>query len=247
MNAARTWRAAALFITATTLAGQALAQESAPATQPDDTAQSPASAGLPPVASKEDVSYSIGFTIGTDMVQRSSDLDVDQLIDGIKAGLGHSESRLSPDEIDRCLFDFQKQMQRQQFLRAQDNLDEGLAYLKQNAEQEGVNVTETGLQYKVIESGDGLTPTVQDIVTARYRGTLIDGTEFDSSPGDEPVAFPVGRVIPGWVEALQMMKVGDKWELTIPADLAYGEAGDQRGIIGPNQVLLFEIELVEIK
>ncbi len=217
------------------------------ATQPEEAAQESYHAGMPPAASKEDVSFSIGYTIGADMAQRGVEIDADELAQGIRAGLGVNESRLTPEQIQQCLFSFQMQMQQQQFAQAKGNFDAGLAYLNQNSTQEGVTVTESGLQYRVIASGDGATPSIDDEVAARYRGTLIDGTEFDSSPGEEAVAFPVNRVIPGWVEALQMMKVGDKWELVIPSELAYGEGGAPQGNIGPNEVLIFEIELVEIK
>jgi FKBP-type peptidyl-prolyl cis-trans isomerase len=202
---------------------------------------------MPPVASHEDISYSIGFTIGADMVQRGADFDVDQVVEGIRAGLGQNESRLTQEQIAQSLFSFQMQMQQEMMQASQDNFLRGRAYLDENAEKEGIVVTESGLQYRVIQSGDGAIPTVNDVVAARYRGTLIDGTEFDRSPENETVSFPVGRVIPGWVEALQLMKVGDKWELTIPADLAYGERGSQQGTIGPNEVLIFEIELVAIE
>jgi FKBP-type peptidyl-prolyl cis-trans isomerase FklB len=254
-------RTYALCLLITALPVTAAAQDEKAATEPDaqsqpaieqvenateDMAQDTVSATTPPVASKEDVSYSIGYTIGSEMAQRGSDLDTDQLVAGLKASLGKTEARLTPDEIAQCLFSFQMQMQQQHFAQVQVNLERGLAYLNQNAQQEGVTVTDSGLQYKVIEPGDGATPTVDDVVAARYRGTLIDGTEFDSS-GEESVSFPVGRVIPGWKEALQLMKVGDKWELVIPAELAYGETGTPQGSIGPNEVLIFEIELVEIK
>jgi len=216
-------------------------------TQPLGAAEGPAVAGLPPVASKEDIGFSIGYTIGSDMAKRGIDIDSEQLVQGIRAGLGLQEPRLTANQIAQSLFSFQMQMQQQHVAEAQKNLELGRDYLKQNADQEGVIVTDSGLQYKVIESGDGATPTIDDVVEARYSGRLIDGTVFDSSPGDQPVTFPVARVIPGWIEALQMMKVGDKWELTIPADLAYGEAGSPQGNIGPSEVLIFEIELAGIK
>ncbi len=211
-------------------------------------AQTPAMGSqLPPVASHEDISYSIGYTIGADMTQRGGDFDTDQIVEGLRAGLGQNESRLAPEQIAQCLFSFQMQMQQQMMQASQDSLVKSQTYLDENAQKEGVVVTESGLQYRVIQSGDGATPTMDDVVAARYRGTLVDGTEFDSSPEGETVSFPVGRVIPGWVEALQMMKVGDKWELTIPPDLAYGERGSQQGTIGPNEALIFEMELVEIE
>lgn len=222
------------------------AAEPAEAGQPE-AALEQVIAGLGEPAGTEDISFSIGYTIGTDMASRGVEIDADQLASGIRAGLGIEEARLTEEQISHCLFSLQMQMQQKHFAQAEANMTQGLEYLNENAAQEGVTVTESGLQYRVIESGDGASPTMQDTVAANYRGTLIDGTEFDSSPEGEPVQFPVGRVIPGWIEALQLMKVGDKWELTIPSELAYGENGTPDGRIGPNQVLRFEIELVEIQ
>jgi len=202
---------------------------------------------MPEPASMEDVSFSIGFTIGDDLKRRAEDINTQELIQGIRAGLGDQESRLSHEQISRALFSFQMQMQQKMMAQAKENLAEGQAYLQENAKKQGVTVTESGLQYKVIRSGDGASPTMGDVVAANYRGTFIDGTEFDSSPQGEPAQFAVAEVIQGWTEALLMMKVGDKWELAIPAELGYGEYGPQDGSIGPNETLLFEIELVEIK
>lgn len=267
MQSIKTHWAVALCLTTSCLTGSVLADEAAeqpqaeavaesvdkpvaePAAEPQMTAEAeaPAMMGqLPPMASKEDISYAIGFTIGANMLQEGADVDSAQLAEGIRAGLGDLESRLTPEQIGQCLFTFQMQMQQQMMQAAQDNLAEGQDYLEQNADKEGVVVTESGLQYRVIKSGNGATPTLNDMVSAHYRGTLIDGTEFDSSPEGETVSFPVGRVIPGWVEALQMMKVGDKWELTVPSSLAYGERGTQ-GAIGPNEVLIFELELISVE
>ncbi len=262
MNFATSLRMTVVCLSLLVLPVLALAEDEAAstqpqaATQPEATIESEAGAqpteeafGLDalPVASKEDVSFSIGFTIGSDMGRRGVQIDADQLVEGVRAGLGLNESRLTSEQVSQSLFSFQMQMQQQQQAAARENLDRGLAYLTQNAEQEGVTVTESGLQYRVIESGEGVSPTIDDVVAARYRGTHVDGSEFDSSPGDEPVAFPLNRVIPGWTEALQLMKVGDKWELVIPSDLGYGEGGTPDGKIGPNTTLIFEIELVEIK
>jgi len=123
---------------------------------------------------------------------------------------------------------------------------ENLAYLEENAKKDGVQVTESGLQYRVIESGDGKSPSADDYVTVHYAGRFIDGNEFDSShKRGEPATFPVGRVIPGWVEGIQMMSVGDKWELTIPSDLGYGEGG-AGGVIPGNATLVFEVELLDV-
>jgi FKBP-type peptidyl-prolyl cis-trans isomerase len=127
------------------------------------------------------------------------------------------------------------------------NKKEGEAYLAANAKKPGVKTTESGLQYKVLKAGDGATPKKTDTVRVHYHGTLTDGTVFDSSvERKQPAEFPVNRVIPGWTEALQLMKVGDKWQVTIPSDLAYGEQGTPGGPIGPNSVLVFEVELLDI-
>lgn len=256
MHPIKTLCAAALCLSFAAYTQTVSADEQAPAA-PADQAEVVAEAEapqmmpegmtLPPTASKEDISFSIGYTIGSDMTQRGADLDPENLVKGIRAGLGLEEARLTEEQIAQSLFSFQMQMQQQYMQEAQDNLSKGQAYLAENAKQEGVTVTESGLQYRVLNEGDGATPTVNDVVSARYKGTLIDGTVFDQSEGDETVSFPVGRVIPGWVEALQLMQVGDKWELTIPSELAYGEQGAPQGAIGPNEVLRFEIELVGIE
>jgi len=129
--------------------------------------------------------------------------------------------------------------------QAGGNLELGAQFLEQNKEVEGVKTTPSGLQYKVLEEGNGRKPKASDEVVVHYRGTLLDGTEFDSSYArEEPARFPVTGVIPGWVEALQMMSEGSKWKLFIPSDLAYGERGNPR--IPPNSVLIFEVELLEI-
>ena len=177
-----------------------------------------------------------------------------QAIADINAGV---ESRLSQEQVQATVQEMQARMQaKQQEQQAKQqaelaaagekNKAEGEAYLATNAQKEGVIVTDTGLQYKVLASGEGAQPKAEDTVSVHYRGTLIDGTEFDSSYSrGEPATFPVQGVIPGWVEALQLMKVGDKFELTIPSDLAYGPGGTG-GDIGPNATLIFEVELLEV-
>ena len=129
---------------------------------------------------------------------------------------------------------------------SQDNLEAGQQFLEENKSKEGVTVLDSGLQYKVIESGEGGQPGPTDRVTVHDKGTLIDGTEFDSSYGrGEPLTFPVNGVIAGWVEALQLMKEGDKWQLYIPSELAYGSRG-AGGVIGPNSTLVFDVELIKV-
>lgn len=258
MQSITTYWAVALCLGLSAMTANVLAQEeAAEPTQAEpagDTATAPVEEEAAPAmdmpmltsASKEDVSFAIGYSIGADMAQRGADFNTDQLTEGLRAGLGEIESRLTQEQIAQSLFSFQMQMQQKMMEQAKESLAKGQAYLDANAQKEGVKVTESGLQYKVLTQGDGATPTLDDVVQARYKGSLIDGTVFDQSEGDETVSFPVARVIEGWVEALQMMKVGDKWELTIPSNLAYGEMGSPQGAIGPNEVLVFEIELVGI-
>ncbi|MEP1870587.1 MAG: FKBP-type peptidyl-prolyl cis-trans isomerase, partial [Paraglaciecola sp.] len=157
----------------------------------------------------------------------------------------------SDEEINQTITTIQQQAQeKQQLAREADsakNKAAGLAYLEENAKKEGVVVTESGLQYKEVVSGDGPMPTSEQTVVVHYKGTLIDGTQFDSSyDRGTPAEFPVTGVIQGWVEALQLMNVGDKFELTIPSELAYGQRGSGQ-TIGPDATLLFDVELIEIK
>lgn len=200
---------------------------------------------------KNRISYTIGLNIGKDFANQEMDVDPDILIVGIKDALAGKEPRLSEEEMITEIQTFQQKMQEQQMAKVQilseKNKAEGEAFLTENANQEGIVVLESGLQYKVVEPGEGVSPTADSVVTVHYRGTLIDGTEFDSSISrGEPATFPVGGVIPGWSEALPLMKVGAKWQLFVPAELAYGERGAGQAI-GPNSVLIFDVELIKIE
>ncbi|MFK8019062.1 MAG: FKBP-type peptidyl-prolyl cis-trans isomerase [Pseudomonadales bacterium] len=201
---------------------------------------------------KSKLSYALGFTLGKQMHSDGMDISLDDF----STGFGHAmqqggEPLMTDTEVQQRLQAFQQervQEQQAEFEKlAAKNKTEGEAWLAENAKKEGVVTTESGLQYKVLTEGKGDKPGAEQTVSVHYRGTLVDGTEFDSSYArGEPAEFPVNRVIGGWTEALQLMPVGSKWELYIPSDLAYGQAGSGRDI-GPHSTLMFEVELLEIK
>lgn len=205
----------------------------------------------PPVQTEQQkISYSLGYSIGRDFRQKELDIDADVLLRGMKDALGDRTTALSEDEMRQAMMDLQKKMMAQQQQKVQQladkNEQEGKAFLAENRQKEGVKTTMSGLQYKVIQKGTGKKPGKDDKVTVHYRGRLLDGTEFDSSyKRNNPATFPVGGVIPGWTEALQLMKEGAKWQLFIPAKLAYGEKG-AGPMIGPNSTLIFDVELISV-
>jgi FKBP-type peptidyl-prolyl cis-trans isomerase FklB len=200
---------------------------------------------------KDKVSYSIGMAMGKDFKKQSIDIDPDILVKGIKDVLSGGKVLLTDQEMTETITALRKELmaKQQEFLKklAEKNKVEGEAFLAENKKKEGVTTLPNGLQYKVIKAGSGKKPTLTDTVTMNYRGTLIDGTEFDSSyKRGQPATFPVNGLIPGWTEALQLMEVGSKWQLFIPSNLAYGERGAGRNI-GPNATLIFEMELISIQ
>lgn len=200
---------------------------------------------------KDKVSYGIGMNIGSSLKRDGIDVDADLLMKGLRDSLSGGKTLLSEEEYRATLTALQKEMMEKQAAAvkaaAEKNKKEGEAFLAENGKKEGVVTLPSGLQYKVIQSGSGKTPTSGDTVETHYRGTLIDGTEFDSSyQRGETATFPVSGVIPGWTEALQKMKEGDKWQLFVPPNLAYGERGAGREI-GPNATLIFEVELIAVK
>ena len=197
-------------------------------------------------------SYAIGFDIGSSLKSQDvTDLDLDLIYQGMADAQAGEDTLMTQDEMMAALQTFQDTiMQRQQekaTRESSENLAAGEAYLAENATKEGVQTTESGLQYRVIEEGSGDRPTATSSVTVNYRGTTIDGTEFDSSYSrGEPATFGLNQVIPGWTEGLQLMTVGSKYEFVVPSDLGYGERGTQGGPIGPNATLIFEVELISI-
>lgn len=193
-----------------------------------------------PVVDARHYSYAIGIDIGTNFRRNGIALDFNSLLAGLKDALAGAKPQYDQQTCRRAL----QQLSNQQ---KEKMVDRNKQYLEENKGAPGVQVTSSGLQYKVLKQGVGATPKASDTVSTHYRGTLIDGTEFDSSYArSQPATFPVGGVIPGWTEALQLMKVGDKWQLVIPSELAYGErgAGD---MISPHSTLIFEIELLGIE
>lgn len=198
---------------------------------------------------EQKLGYSLGATLGQSIQQDVENLDIDSFSQAIRDVFAEEELALSDEEMAKALTDFQQEAMRSRAAeaeaQAEDNAATSQAYLDENAEKDGVTVTDSGLQYRELESGDGATPKANDSVEVHYEGTLIDGTVFDSSyERGEPVTFKVGQVIEGWQEALQLMSEGDTWEVVIPSELAYGEHG--QGPIGPNQALVFKVELLGI-
>jgi len=200
---------------------------------------------------KEKTSYIIGINMGNNIKQLPMQLDQDLLIKGFKDALSGAKPQLSDEEMRRVMTALQKEMAAKQAeimkTVGEKNKKEGEVFLAENKKKEGVKTLPSGLQYKVVKEGTGKIPKATDKVSTHYQGTLIDGTEFDSSyQRGEPATFPVNGVIPGWTEALQLMKVGSKWQLFVPSKLAYGERGAGPKI-GPNAVLIFTVELLAIK
>ncbi len=196
---------------------------------------------------KDKMSYIIGMDIGNNLKRQSMDIDPNILAKGIKDALAGQKPLLSDQEIRETMTAHQNEMKAKQEALAKKNKEQGDAFLAGNKKKEGVKTLPSGLQYKVIKAGKGKKPKPDDSVTTNYRGTLIDGTEFDSSyKRGQPATFKVSGVIPGWTEALQLMEEGAKWQLFVPSNLAYGERG-AGGAIGPNATLIFEIELISIQ
>jgi len=200
---------------------------------------------------KEKISYSIGMDIGGNLKRGSVEVDPDMLAKGLKDSYNGDNTLLTEDQARQAIEDFQKTLMAKKAETMQKlsekNKADGEKFLGENSKKEGVKSLPSGLQYKELTPGKGKSPKATDTVTVHYKGTLIEGTEFDSSyKRGEPATFPVSGVIAGWTEALQLMKEGAKWQLFIPPNLAYGERGAGRDI-GPNATLIFEVELITVK
>jgi len=195
---------------------------------------------------KDKASYSIGVDIGMNFKKQNMDLNADALAAGAKDAL-NGKPQVSPNEIREIMTQWQKEFGEKQKVMATKNQADGEKYLAENKKKEGVKTTASGLQYKSLKEGAGPQPKASDTVTVNYRGTLIDGTEFDSSyKRGEPATFPLNGVIKGWTEGLQLMKKGSKFQFVIPPNLAYGERAVGADI-GPNSTLVFDVELLDVK
>ncbi|HJW81031.1 MAG TPA: FKBP-type peptidyl-prolyl cis-trans isomerase [Acidiferrobacterales bacterium] len=187
--------------------------------------------------------YSVGYDLGRSIHRQLADVDAESMARGLKDAMAGAPSALPEQEMQQRFMTVRQESARK---IAEKNKKDGEAFLARNKGEKGVKTTASGLQYKIITAGKGKQPTAEDTVTVNYRGMLIDGTEFDSSyKRNQPATFPVKGVIPGWTEALQLMKEGSKWMLYLPSTIAYGErsAGN---LIGPNSALIFEVELLSI-
>jgi FKBP-type peptidyl-prolyl cis-trans isomerase FklB len=195
---------------------------------------------------KDKVSYSIGLNIGFNLGRQNVQVNPDLLAAGIKDAIA-GKPQLNTDQVKEVMATFEKDMQQKQKAAGEKNASEGVKFLEENKKKEGVKATASGLQYKVLKEGTGPQPKETDTVTVNYRGTLINGTEFDSSyKRGQPATFPLNGVIKGWTEGLQLMKTGSKYQFFVPPNLAYGDRNVGPDI-APNSTLIFEVELIGVK
>lgn len=253
----KTRNLSAAIVAASLLALTACKEDNTAAPAAAATADAPVAVAGALTTQDQKVSYILGMNIGRQFKANEVPLDTTSFLAGIKDASTGVESKISQEDIQKTMGEFQKQMEtkraeaekkRKAEIEAQGvkNKEEGAKFLETNKAKAGVKTTASGLQYEVIKEGTGAKPKPTDTVTVHYVGTLIDGKEFDSSiKRNEPASFPLNAVIPGWQEALQLMSEGSKYKVVIPSELAYG-AGGTGGDIGPNAVLVFEVELLKI-
>lgn len=194
----------------------------------------------------DSVSYAIGYQNGMLLDNEGlNDIDMENYLAGFNEALNSEDGLMEREELFAVINTYIQELSEKQ---GSENIDKGSAFLEENKEKEGVMVTDSGLQYKVIEEGDGESPSAENVVSVHYEGTLIDGEVFDSSyDRGQPAEFPLNRVIPGWTEGVQLMREGATYEFYIPSELAYGAQAPQGSPIGPNETLIFKVELLEVK
>jgi FKBP-type peptidyl-prolyl cis-trans isomerase len=224
-----------LFVVAASITAIALAQ------QPPAKLPPPAAPQLKTI--EEQAAYAIGLEIGRDVLNNAPDANPDLVARGLVDAMRKAKPLLAPEEAQRVLDQFTA---RKLGPGAEKNLKDGLAFLADNKTKQGVITTSSGLQYFVTKAGTGRSPKETDVVRVNYTGMMLDGKVFDTTRGKEPAEFPVNRVIPGWTEALQKMKVGDTWRLYVPPHLAYGPQGPPGGPIPPFATLIFDVELLSV-
>ncbi|MDH5325583.1 MAG: FKBP-type peptidyl-prolyl cis-trans isomerase [Gammaproteobacteria bacterium] len=208
---------------------------------------SPMASAAKPKSDKEKFSYTIGVQIGQSLKREDLDIDIKFVKQAMEDVLKDAKLQLTQQEMQQAYTNAQRIMAEKMAAKGEKSKKAGEDFLAKNKKKSGVKVTESGLQYKVVTAGNGAQPKTTDTVTVHYKGTLIDGKVFDSSyDRNQPATFPLTGVIKGWQEILPMMKTGAKWQVFIPSDLAYGPRGSGGGI-GPNETLVFDIELLEIK
>lgn len=211
--------------------------------KPAQAAEAPAASGPVPM---DKVSYFIGRNFGDQFKGQNIALDLAAFTEGVKSGLAGDKPKYTQEELMVAMQAFENSMREKEAMRGQESKAVGAKFLADNGKRQGVTTTASGLQYEIVKAGDGPKPVATDKVNVHYHGTLIDGKVFDSSvERGQPITFGVQEVIKGWTEALQLMPVGSKWKIYIPSDLAYGEQG-AGGDIGPNEALVFEVELLGI-
>ena len=195
----------------------------------------------------EKLSYSMGIFFGKSVNRQEMEIDIPAFMQAVEDVLNNSEKKLTDDEMQKIINVYQKKEKEEQITKSTNSKVDGEKFLAENRNNDGVIVLASGLQYKIIKNGEGKKPLIDSRVIVHYRGTLIDGTEFDSSYArGEPIELGLNQVIKGWQETLQLMSVGSKWQVFVPSELAYGESGAGRAI-GPNSTLIFDIELLSIK
>jgi len=237
---------------ATLAAGCNKPADKAVATKPAAESKEGATTAIPGLPTeKEQVSYMVGMALAKQLDPMKEEIDVDTISKAIKTSLAGGKLLLTEEQAQKIGENFGQKMQAKQIAKmmadAKANLEAGQKFLAENAKKPGVQSTTSGLQYQVVTEGKGPKPKAGDVVRVHYKGSLLDGKVFDSSyDRGQPVVFPLDQVVPGWQEGLQLMPVGSKYKLWIPANLGYGEKGTPGGPIGPNSTLVFEVELIDI-